>query len=330
MNPTPHPNPEDQTPISKPASERQQPLQKEEGSNMKIIKSIAIAAGITAVVAVVLVGPRHAAQYMGTTMKMMRHEVQKNVPIEVEIARLEGLIQTLDQSVLANERKLIEYEVDLEYLQREIQERNEELAAHQLVLQNLRSQLATRNVSYQFAGQTYDWADLNQEALTRLEAFKAQRDYVEVRTATMETMQEAVAMSREQLDQARNQRTKYMELIDQLQAKNIKLKAKEELAATINRLKVEDTSNQFATVHELFERLNKRLEVENKYLDKKIGLARIDSTPGNGGHDMVGRDASAEIAVALELTPVPNRTPIASTVPTAEQEDQVVSSHPGQ
>lgn len=299
---------------------------------MKIIKSIAIAAGVTAVAAVVIMGPRHAAQYMGTSLKMMRSEVERNVPIEVEIARLEGLIQSLDDSVLANEKKLIEYEVDLEYLQREIKERTDELAAQQIVLQDMRSKLATRNVSYQFAGRTWDWEDLNREALARLEAFKAQRDYVDVRMATMETMKEAVAMSREQLDQAKTQREKYADLIEQLRAKNIKLQAKEELAATINRLKIEDTSNQFATVHELFERLNKRLEVENKYLDQKIGLARMGSDVGTGAQEIVGRDASAEIAVALDLNKAdPAKTlPAQAQSPDSGESDQIVSVDAGQ
>jgi hypothetical protein len=150
--------------------------------------------------------------------------------------------------------------------------------------------------------------------------------------ATMETMKEAVAMSREQLDQAKTQREKYADLIEQLRAKNIKLQAKEELAATINRLKIEDTSSQFATVHELFERLNKRLEVENKYLDQKIGLARMGSDVGTGAQDIVGRDASAEIAVALDL----NKADQIKTLPAQAQttdsseNDPIVSADAGQ
>jgi len=278
---------------------------------MKFLRNALLGALVLFGIAVLLFGASNVIGYLNSGRRLVTEHARNNVPFEIEIARLEDMVRKLDDAVLGNEKRLIEQEVNLEYLQREIGQRKEEMSTHAQILKDTQGLLSTQKATYDFRGHQVSWDELNRDALLRLDAYRAQKEYVQVRESTLATLQDAVDISRRQIEEARARRDQYTDMVGQLRAQNVKLQAKKELAATIQRIKLEDTGNRFAAAGDLYERLSKRLEVENKYLDRQIGLARVVTTTPTGSFELP-RDAAAEIAAML--TPAAP----ASTVPAVE------------
>ncbi len=250
--------------------------------------------------AVAVFGGRTVVSYVATGKRLVMQEAQARVPFRVEIERLRTMVAGLDDTVLRHEKRLIEQEVDLEYLQKEVARRESALRQAENSLKEVRNLLAENRPVYVIGGRSYAAEDLRRDALARVDAYRGAREVLDVRKATLETLEQAVELGRRQIREARARKQQYVDMIARLQAENVKLQAKKELAATVGGLVSQDTKGDFEAARALYDRLRKRLEVENRMIDAHLARP-AEAIPVEGiGAD---RDPLREIDTVLGEKP---------------------------
>lgn len=244
-----------------------------------------------------LFGGKTMVQYASTGKRLLMQQAQSRVPFAVEVERLRTMVSGLDGTVLRHEKRLIEQEVDLEHLQREIDGRRGDLSKAEATLADVRMLLAEPKPVYVINGRSYPVDEVKRDALARVDIYNNARSVLEVREATLSTLREAVNLGRRQIHEAANKRRQYEDMIARLQAENVKLQAKKELAASVGQLRLDDPVGDFDAAQHLYDRLRKRLEVENRVIDSRLAqpLEGIRYGTGLGSE----RDPLREIDAAL-------------------------------
>jgi hypothetical protein len=249
-----------------------------------------------------LFGGKTMLEYASTGKRLLMREAQSRVPFAVEVERLRTMVAGLDDTVLQHEKRLIEQEVDLEHLEREITQRRHGMAQAEETLANVRLLLAEGKPVHVINGREYAAEEIERDALARIDAYNSAKSVLEVRQATLQTMREAVNLGRRQIQEASNKRRHYEDMIARLQAENVKLQAKKELAASIGQLRLDDPIGDFDAAQQLYDRLRKRLEVENRVIDSRLAQPvegiRYDTTALGSE-----RDPLREIDAALAPEP---------------------------
>ena len=234
------------------------------------MKRIAWGAGGALVLGLLVFGGKTMVQYAATGKRLLMQEAQARGPFAVEVERLRTMVAGLDDTVLRHEKRMIEQEVDLEHLQREIGGRRRDLERAEATLADVRTLLAEPRPVYVINGRSYPVDEVKRDALARVDAYQNAKSVLEVREATLNTLREAVSLGRRQIQEAGNKRREYEDMIARLQAENVKLQAKKELAASIGQLKWDSPVGDFDAAQHLYERLRKRIEVENRLIDSRI------------------------------------------------------------
>lgn len=266
-----------------------------------MMKKIVWGVGGALVLAVLLFGGKTVVSYAATGKRLLMSEAQARIPFGVEVERLRTVVGGLDDTVLRHEKKLVEQEVELEHLEREVTSRRDDLARAESTLTEVRALLSEPEPVYVIHGRSYRLEEVQRDAIARVDAYQSAKNVLEVRDATLHTLREAVNLGRRQIQEARHKRQQYEGMITRLQAENVKVQAKKELAASIGRLRLDESVGDFEAAQGLYERLKKRLEVENRMIDARLAQPLDGIRYGVGAE--VTRDPLREIDAVLRAEP---------------------------
>lgn len=262
-----------------------------------MMKRIAWGVAGALVLGIVVFGGKTMLEYAATGKRLLTREAQARVPFAVEVERLRTMVAGLDETVLRHQKRLIEQEVDLEHIQREIDGRRRDLEQAEATLDNVRAMLAEPRPVYVINGRSYPVDEVRRDALARVDAYRNAKSVLEVRQATLDTLREAVNLGRRQIQEAGGKRREYEDMIARLQAENVKLQAKKELAASIGQLRWDRPVGDLDAAQQLYDRLRKRIEVENRLIDSRI--AQPVEGIRYGAPMESGRDPLREIETVL-------------------------------
>ena len=232
-----------------------------------MIKKGLMGLGVLALGTVVVLGWQPVKGYLITGTDMVKTTIEESVPFEVEVKRLESMIDDLNNVVAEHTRTCMERQVDYELLQEELSERETLIKSQRSDLIKAQALLNTQDDTFVISNKMYSRDEVNQDTLKRLEKFESDQKLLDIRRQTTNTLGQALADAREQLEGMKQKRTEYSEMLQVLRANHMQLEARKQLAATVKGLNLPSIDNEFGEVSELFSRLNKRIKVENQMID---------------------------------------------------------------
>ncbi len=268
---------------------------------MKTSRSAALALTSSALVLVFLVFGRDSLSYVTTALAELRGAVKENVPLEFELERARQMIAGLEPEVARNMRLIVQEEVQIENLEKRLDEREALLRKSESDILRLKNDLDLGHASYRYDGGLFTADQVKTELAARFARFKSGQ-------ASQDQLRQVLAARTRGLEAARGKLEAMLAAKRQLEidVENLEARMKMvEVAETTNNLNFNDS--HLARTRELIGDLGTRIEVAERFLDAEAeGPAEIDL----GDPDV--ENISEAIASHFGLTTAP-RAPLAKS-----------------
>jgi len=241
-----------------------------------MIKKIAIASGGALVVGLFFFGA-DAVSYVRTSAGCVKDSVRNSVPIEFQIERARGMIKDLVPEVRKNMHVIAKEEVEVERLEKQIAQAEERAQREKAEMMRLKSDLATGEKVFRYAGRSYSAVQVKQDLANRFERFKTS-------DATLGSLRDIHAARKRSLEAAQQK------LEGMLAARRQLLVEVENLEARLQMVSAAQTTSEYhfddsrlGRVKELVGELRTRLDVAERmvnaegYFHDEIPLEETDA-----------------------------------------------------
>jgi hypothetical protein len=228
-----------------------------------MIKKGIVTLGVVGLLAALLLG-RDCASYVTTSAERVKESVRGGVPIEFEIDRARKMVAQLLPDIRRNMHVIAKEEVEIERLQKEIDDRQEHLARDRTELMTLREDLSRGGSVYHYAGRKFTPDEVKADLARRFERYKTC-------DATMASLQEIQQARLRSLDAAREKLAGMMAAKRQLEVdvENLEARLKMvEVAQTTSDYHFDDS--RLARVRQLVSDIRTRLGVAEKLANADV------------------------------------------------------------
>jgi hypothetical protein len=251
---------------------------------MIVIKNMLIVMGTLALIAVAVIGWKPAYSYLRSGSNSLKKSIQKNIPFDVEMSRLEQMVDDLNRVIHDYERTCLEKTVDFDMLKETLEVQKEDLKRQKKDLLTAGDLLKTDKKNFEISSKSFTREEVSRDLKKRLDVYESHQKMMGIRVKTLSTLQNALAEAKIQLKKMKEKKLLYLNELQLLRAQHLRVEAKKELAETVSGLSRPDLESDFSEVKLLFSRLNHRLKVENEML---TGLSRTGSFEIDYNHEKV-------------------------------------------
>lgn len=222
-----------------------------------MIKKTLVAVAGLGLLSVLFFG-RDAASYAFTSVGWMKDSVKSQVPIEFEIERARRMVKNLVPDIRRNMHVIAQEEVEIERLDKQIALAETNLGRDKQEIMKLKTDLATVQPVYHYAGRTYTVQQVKLDLANRFERYKTH-------DATLASLRDIHAARRKSLDAARQKLEGMLAARRKLEVDVENLEARfkmVEVAQTMSEHNIDDS--QLGRVKELISDVRTRLNVAER------------------------------------------------------------------
>jgi chromosome segregation ATPase len=243
-----------------------------------MLKKSLIAGGIVAVLLGLVFG-LDAFSYVSTFWGETKEAVRNNVPIEFELKRARDLARDLAPVIDECKHRIAEEEIEVGRLEKRLAELEKRQDTEQAELMTLRHDLSTGNEIFTYAGRQYSAKEVKVDMARRFERYKTNDERLASLRKMYETRRNALAATRQKLDNMLAAKQQLELDIANLQARLELVRASQ----AVNEYTIDDS--KLSRVKDLVQDLETRIEVMAKLADEQS-----DAYP----EIPVGKDAASE------------------------------------
>ena len=229
---------------------------------MKIFtaRNLLTVGGIAAVVSIIGVGTLFS--YIRTATSEVTKSVRDAVPIEFELKRLEQLTSEMIPEIQGNQKVAAQLDVEIEFLEREVDQlENDSETGHQQ-MRKLRNALADDNsVPYRFGDREYSHEEIEQDLERRLTAWNDLQLRITAKRRLLKTRRRTLDSAVAKIHACRQQHTLLTEKTESLHAE-LKLL---ELAQATGDVSFDET--RLARARDLTSQLEKRIRTLQRLVE---------------------------------------------------------------
>ena len=281
---------------------------------MGLIKTTLIAVGGVTACGLLLAAWHPVSSYVRTGAHVAHEAALDAVPLGFEVERIETLVNDLDEVIREQNARLVKQEVDLEYLQQEVERAEARIDGLTDEVKAARAVLSHERAVYTINGRNYDRSLVVDQAGAKADALVRARAIAEAKRATLTTLDNAIKQARTQLREASQQRETYALRLTELRAKAENVAMRQELVARLDHLPSGIDTGAFSEVESAFERVERELAVQDRMLNE-----RGDSSP-NPAEISFTPEPEQDVLAALDAVlaePAPGRPAPAADLPAA-------------
>lgn len=140
------------------------------------------------------------ASYVMTSRRLARQELADSTPLSFHLERLHQMVTDLAPEVQRNRAALAEAEVDVEHLEKEIDERQSALDQSKSRILQLRSLLNSPDERLWIGGREYGRTAVESELATKLDAYNAAEETLDGRRGLLNARRDVAQAARAKVD----------------------------------------------------------------------------------------------------------------------------------
>ena len=266
-----------------------------------MLKKIIIAVGIIFVLMLLVLGWEKSWSYVKGTQQVLNDEVDDRTPMRLESARITALIRKESESVLGYEDRICDLEARRDGTARTVGEANKKLLVEKNLLKQIKDLLDEKRAEYVIGRNTYTYAEVNADALERLEAVRRMQENVAFNETLLADLDTAIKQGRGSLGEARNRIAELKSGVARLEARNANADVRLEVAKLTNAIVGAPLSAE-SELEKVVRNYDRRVSQKERRAESRLsassGQFRIDYSAA-----MVTQDASSEIGQMLENAP---------------------------
>jgi len=228
----------------------------------------------------------HALSYVSTAASSIRDGISKSIPIEFELKRAAKLVKDIEPQVRKGHRQLVQAEVELEKLQRDVAFLSESVQISEKGLKTATAALSLETtVGYQLA----DWKGRDRIEYRLERTFEKHKNNVEMlksKKALIVRQGRVVTAAREHLEAIKKQKNYLEDMIADLKTQKAQL---DTLQASSKSINFDDPESALGQAKETLAKIKERLDVSQRCLEEELFFeTSAEKLPTN-------RDVAAEI-----------------------------------
>ena len=265
------------------------------------MKTLIMAVGIVAVLALLVFGGEKTWSYLKGGRQVINEEVDKNSPMPLEAARVKSLVDTEANRILEYEDKVADLQARANSAERTIQDLGQKVESETVLLKKIKGMLELKQEKYNIGGRSYTFAEVNADALARLESVRGMQESIRLQESLLTDLEKAAKTGIGNLAVARKNQMELTNKISQLEARNSNADLKMEVANLTGAV----GSSPFSPSSEL-EKSFRNYETRVAQKERRAE-SRLTMSAGNSGApkidystSVVTQDASKEISSFLE------------------------------
>lgn len=212
---------------------------------------------------------RDAASYLRTGCKNVRNAVKSEVPLEFEIARARTLVDQLVPDIRNCMHAIAEQQVDVEYRQAALAQKEAGLVKQKEAILTLRSDLASGKVAFTYASQSFTSQEVSRDLAHRFERYKSAEEILAGDRTILQARRQTLVANNEKLDSMLKAKKELEVKLEQLQARVQTVRAAEAVSAVT----IDDSNLNRA--RDLIADLNKQLDVKKRLIDTETKLTGL-------------------------------------------------------
>jgi chromosome segregation ATPase len=272
---------------------------------MKTLFKLTILVAVVGAVCAAFVFPEKVKLYAGTGKRLIQEKIDEAQGLETKLALLETKVYGLDREIVRLKTEVVRRQVDVEYLEDLINEKEESHGKLKKALEHASELLEENRETYRIGSRIYEHDDVSRDAAEKLKIYKIQSETLGNLKETLKTKRTTLDMARDNVTNAEGVKHELIAKVRFLKADLEKYKAKEVFAETV---KSDDMAAEFKTeigkTQQLLAEFEKQLEVKDRILDERIRvngeyIGGIDYTSPKLMED---GDVAAEIQATLRIT----------------------------
>lgn len=219
---------------------------------------------------------RDVVSYITTFGQEVRETVKSNVSLEFEVKRAREMVENIVPKIHESYHVISEQQVDVEYIQKEINDKESSLQTQERAISQLNDDLKTGKNQFVYASHTYTSDEVKDDLARRFERFKTAKQALEHDKKVLAARKNTLASNEKILNALLNSKKDLEVKIEELDSRLKSLKAQEAIS-TINI-----DNSELTRAKKLISELNRKLDVKQKMLDSdaKFGdLIPVDTKP---------------------------------------------------
>lgn len=214
-----------------------------------------------ALVLVTWIGVGTVWSYLSTAGSEIERTMRDAVPVGFELKRLETMTAELIPEIQANQKVAAQLDVEVEYLQREIESMQQSQGEAQAEMKKLRDALRDDRDSFTFAGRDFTRADVEADLDRRLARFEDDRLRLEAKQRILKSRGQTLAAATDKIRQYQQQ---HQLLVEKSEALHAELKLLELAQANGN---FEFDQNKLSQTKDLAMQVEKRIRTLQRLVE---------------------------------------------------------------
>ncbi len=257
----------------------------------------AIIGGVAVAVLGGLVMWTGARSYVRTVGTEVRQAFKGAVPLEFELKRARVLLQDVDPEINRYKHVIATEEVIVEKLQREVQDLNNALAAHDADMKKLWEKSGGGKSSVQLTGRTYSSDDVQRDLASRVSRGKARKQELQARTRQLEAKSAVVIAAHNKLQAMVSKKRELEAQVDMLEAKLQEVQARE----TASNIVIDDSD--LSRTKQLIDEIDTQIRVKEKVLSSTG--SDLGEIPVGSSEAVTPEEVSSQVEEYLKGSTVP-------------------------
>jgi hypothetical protein len=207
-----------------------------------------------------------ALSYFSTSAGWVKDSVKNSIPLELEIERARNMVKDLVPDIEQNMHVIAKEEVEVERLQKQIEEAEKDQVLDQANLMRLKADLETGKSVFKYAGRSYSVDQVKLDLANRFDRYKT-------KDATLASLREIHQARQKGLDAARQKLEGMLAARRKLETDVANCEARlkmVEAAQTTSEFSFDDS--RLGRAKELISDIKTRLDVAAKMIDAKDSL----------------------------------------------------------
>ncbi len=215
-----------------------------------------------------------AALGLGTFV--FRNTVKSNVSLDFEVKRAREMVENLIPEIHNSYHVISEQQVDVEYINKEVQDKEAALKTQEKAISQLNDDLKSGKSQFIYASHSYTSKEVRDDLTRRFERFKSAKLALAHDQKILAARKKTLVANEKKLHALLNSKKDLEVKIEELDSRLKSLKAQEAIST------LEIDNSQLTRAKKLIRELNRQLDVKEKMLDTegKFGdLIPVDSKP---------------------------------------------------
>ena len=184
------------------------------------MKTIVTVIAVVLLLAFLILGVEKTISYAKGGKRIINEEIDHNSPMRLEVARIQALMSDESEKIISYESKIGNLVGRVEQTKQRISDQSRNFGGEKKLLIKIKELLDNKKEKYVIGGQEYSFAEVSNDALSRVEACKKMEQDIGFQGSIVRDLTKAMGQGKKLIAEARTKHSELSAKLEHLKARN--------------------------------------------------------------------------------------------------------------